>query len=777
MSFLTRWFRLSNVTRKVCSPRHRSRPLVERLEDRRLPATFTVSTLADAGAGSLRQALLDANATAGADVITFQVAGTIRLKSGALPAVTDVINIDGTTAPGFGGTPLVEVDAKGFGGLRFNAGSAGSALRSLGLVNAAGDGVTLNAGDITVVGNYIGLGLNGQSPAGNSGNGLTITASSSTDFIGGRLARERNVISGNGGNGIALVGSTNVTVQNNFIGTDAGGTLARGNRGNGILLTAFAGGNLLGGTETGGNDPTNGVFVRPPDGNVISGNTGNGVLLNGGANDNTLEGNFIGTDVTGLKARGNNLDGVALVHAPGNALYGTSPLGTQNPFIYYNVVSGNGGNGLRITDSDGTIAQANFVGLGSDNMTPVGNGLNGVLVEGSSADTMFGGAIPLGNVVAANGQNGVVVQDTATGFESFNTFCGEGAFVTYTNLGNRLDGFLITSTGGNNLLLVNQVDNSGRDGVEICGEASGVQVTISIIGGFINGTVALPNRDNGIEVGGNAHGNVIGGPAPPHKIGSHNVISANLGYGVAFTGTAHNNQLNFSFIGTDVQGNVKGGVLLGPGTYANTVGSTDSSLPTVIGDNLGDGIDMDRTRGNNVIGTQIGAEADARGNEIPRPNAGDGIRIVKSSGNVIGGTASGDGNVIAFNQGNGVFVKSGDGNTISGNSIYRNADLGIRLAQGANNNQAAPVLTSAVSLPGGVRVSGTITSTPNTVFTIELFAGGGKTFLGSVQVTTDANGVASFTFDGLPAGDNDFVATATDPAGNTSEFSLPLSVG
>ncbi len=80
-----------------------------------------------------------------------------------------------------------------------------------------------------------------------------------------------------------------------------------------------------------------------------------------------------------------------------------------NPFVFYNVISGNGGNGLRVTNSNDTTIQANFIGIGADNLTAVGNALNGVLVEGSSTNTTMGGPIPLGNVDAANGQNGIVV--------------------------------------------------------------------------------------------------------------------------------------------------------------------------------------------------------------------------------------------------------------------------------------------------------------------------------------------------------------------------------
>src|SRR5262249_33820451 len=121
---------------------------------------------------------------------------------------------------------------------------------------------------------------------------------------------------------------------------------------------------------------------------------------------------------------------------------------------------------------------------------------------------------------------------------------------------------------------------------------------------------------------------------------------------------------------------------------------------------------------------------------------------------------------------------------IQENSIFENTGLGIRLSPDANNNQATPVLTSAVPAPGGVLVSGTLTSTPSTMFTIELFAdtrsgrsgsAEGRIFLGSVSVTTDAAGLASFTFVGqLSAGSRALTATATDPLDDTSEFSAAL---
>ena len=115
--------------------------------------------------------------------------------------------------------------------------------------------------------------------------------------------------------------------------------------------------------------------------------------------------------------------------------------------MFYNVISGNGANGLLVDNSNGTTIQANFFGMGANNNTARGNATNGVIVEGSSTNTDMGGPIPLGNVDACNGQNGIVVAGTASFFTSYNTFCGLAAFSTDPNFGNGTDGMLITTTG------------------------------------------------------------------------------------------------------------------------------------------------------------------------------------------------------------------------------------------------------------------------------------------------------------------------------------------
>ena len=327
------------------------RPLLELLETRLTPTTFMVSNLNDAGADSLRQAILDSNAAPGANTIDFSVAGTIQLTSAALPGITDAVDIDGASAPGFSNAPVVELDAHGLAGLVFNSGSANSSLVSLSIVNAAGTGVTLGDSNITVMGNYIGLALDGSTIAANTGDGLQIDASLN-DTIGGTEALDRNVISGNTLNGIFIPGGNSNATDNqiigNFIGTDATGALARGNGADGILILDESSGNTIGGTAVGAR-------------NIISGNGGNGIDYITSAFNNTTINNYIGTDVTGTFAIGNK--GFGVVHAGqlGETIGGPDPADQ-------NVISGNLSGGIEASAGGLIVGPTQVLGnlIGTD---------------------------------------------------------------------------------------------------------------------------------------------------------------------------------------------------------------------------------------------------------------------------------------------------------------------------------------------------------------------------------------------------------------------------
>ena len=242
-----------------------------------------------------------------------------------------------------------------------------------------------------------------------------------------------------------------------------------------------------------------------------------------------------------------------------------------------------------------------------------------------------------------------------------------------------------------------------------------------------------------------------------------------------------------SFIGTDITGikafgNAGAGIFIGGNAQDNTIGGTAAFDQNVISGNLGGGIQLSGTsQGTDVVGNFIGSD---RNGKHALGNHGNGIWIV-SSNNQIGGTAAGTGNVIAFNSQDGVLVDTGTNNSIQSNSVFSNASPGILLLDNGNLNQPAPVLTAAYSPTSTtVQVTGTLLAAANTTYTVELFAspsstpGQGEALLGSLTVTTAANGFVSFGFtSSLPTSAGSVVtATATDPKNNTSALSAPLTL-
>jgi hypothetical protein len=318
--------------------RFRGQPVLELLESRLTPSTFTVATLNDAEAGSLRQAILDANSNPGADVIDFSTAGIIQLTSGALPAITGPVTIDGTSAPGFAAAPVVEVDANSFAGLQFDAGSANSRLMALSVVNASGAGVRLGDAGIAVTGNYLGLTLDGTHAAGNA-IGIEIDAAALNTSVGGLAAAQRNVISGNTGQGIFLNGATGSQIFGNFIGTDSSGHQPVANQ---IGIGISGSNNTVGGPNTGaGNviafNTNQGVLVSQGNGNAILGNSihsngGAGIELAAGANLNQVAPVLtFSTIKAGSIARPFNADVGGALMAAANTTYTIEIFATQSP--------------------------------------------------------------------------------------------------------------------------------------------------------------------------------------------------------------------------------------------------------------------------------------------------------------------------------------------------------------------------------------------------------------------------------------------------------------
>ncbi|HET6313141.1 MAG TPA: hypothetical protein VFH60_04845, partial [Chloroflexia bacterium] len=252
---------------------------------------YVVNNTNDSGAGSLREAINMANAGPGKDSIIFNIPGsgvkTISPLS-ALPAITDPVEIDGTTQPGYTGTPVIELNGSSAGwpqaGLVVSAGNSTIKGLVINRFNAPNIKLTTNGGN-TLEGNFIGTNPAGTASMMTVGTGILIDGTSS-NVIGGTTNAARNLISGNGANGIVFVetisyGTRANQVLGNYIGTDINGTAAISNTFNGVVMNN-AHDNVVGSTAAGA-------------GNLISGNGLNGVYIEM-AIGARVRGNYIGTD-------------------------------------------------------------------------------------------------------------------------------------------------------------------------------------------------------------------------------------------------------------------------------------------------------------------------------------------------------------------------------------------------------------------------------------------------------------------------------------------------
>jgi hypothetical protein len=342
------------------------------------------------------------------------------------------------------------------------------------------------------------------------------------------------------------------------------------------------------------------------------------------------------------------------------------------------------------------------------------------------------------------------------------------------------------------------------------GTASGFVIQGNYIGTDTTGRRASPNSTyDGIVVAGNATV-TIGGTGQ----GDGNVISGNAGRGIDFgAGSVGGSTVQGNFIGTDASGtsavpNQGDGIFVN-GNSGTVIGGADPGAGNVISANKGDGIGIGGTTvGSFVIqGNWIGTKPDG---SSALGNAGFGVAFQnKPGGDLLGGTAPGAANTIAFNGRAGVQVGVGTGHQISENSIFNNAGMGIDLTicsngscpgpdpndpgdgdTGANQFQNFPVISASKTSGGITTITGTLNSAASSPFTIELFSsptcdatgyGEGKHFLGATAVTTDGSGNAKFRLSANPAVPSGWsvTGTATDGSGNTSEFSPcrgPLTV-
>ena len=764
-----------NRTQKRISKFFRLGTRIEDLERRALLATLVVNTTADsndptASTLSLREAIEVSNGTlpvsslsAGAQALisgTFlssvpndivfslsqpsapasPVIQKITLNT-PLPIITLPVNIDGyTEEDSYGNAPTHTDydDAKALIHLD------GSAIPSL--TYPSTDGLAIQAPNCQV---------NGMIISGFTNAGISISgANSQGNFIWGNFigalpdAKTGNNFgyAGNSGSGILVTSSNNFVGGNNpglrnviaFNGVGVRIDTATGtgnliqnnfilqNTNQGVYVTSSN--NVIGEAQTGG-------------GNVISGNGAQGVLIQNPSGGGTVQGNAVlgneigtglgniaGTITRGETPFGNGAEGILIDNSPKNQIGGSAAAAR-------NVVGANVGDGIRVKGNLATNNQilGNYVGF---NITPAGleailPNQNGITVE--SANNFIGGSVTgAGNTVDLNRAHGILITGANLGptDPAVTNNLVRGNIVGLnpgagTDFGNTLDGIHIiasaANTIGGTIAGARNVISGNNNGLVLDGSgATGNIVEGNFIGTAQDGLTPLGNAVNGIIING-APLNTIGGVAS----GAGNVISGN-NYGILITGaTALNNQIQGNFIGTDLTAKA-------------------------------------------VINNQI-----------------DGINITgNASDNLIGGLASGAGNTIIDNAGNGVNIVSGTGNGILSNSIDSNNLLGITLGSvgKGNNLQSAPTLLSAAPDGNSTNVQGTFNSLPNTSYTVQFFSspakdpsgfGEARTLVGTVTLTTDASGNANFDLN-LPTAVSagQFIsATATDPQNNTSVFS------
>ncbi len=555
----------------------------------------------------------------------------------------------------------------------------------------------LPADQNVVAGNLIGINESGTAAIGNSSDGVEIY-NGSDNTIGGTTSAERNVISGNAGNGVFIYEFPTLTARSNqvignLIGTSAAGLGAIPNSGNGVEIID-ATNNSIGGITAGTIPGTNVPGSSSGAGNVISGNaqwgiqilvTGSSIPTGGNVNPATLAnavvGNYIGTGALGATAIPNMLGGV-LVNDLSTQYFIPQTIGGSLAGAG-NLISGNANVGIELLGPQITIAnpssivgensvvQGNLIGLGVGGAI-FGNG-TGVLIDNSPGNVIGGlastpGTGP-GNIISGNGDIGIhVFEPLSVGDQiegnAIGTNISGDAFPGGTveqsppqSVGVLIDGASNDTVGGaalgaGNVLSANVV------GVEISGlkqgngQTSGSKNVVqgNLIGTDASGTLPVSNLDVGVFIS-NSQGNIVG---------PGNVISAN---GIA----------GVEILATGSKGNLVAGNTIGLGKYGGMF-RTLTKKPDLISISP-------------EMGVPVFTHAQLNGVVI----LGASSNTVGVSTNVTGSQA----NTIGGNVQVGVYITSRDfaglnyptavNNVVSGNTIQRDGIYGVLFYDAPNN--------------------------------------------------------------------------------------------
>ena len=737
---------------------------------------------------TLRAAIQEANANSLITDITFAMPTTEPGHSGGvwtispgsvLPSISaGSLVLDATTQPGYATTPVVEIDGSstGAGGDGFRLLATDVTIRGFAINRFPGDGIevdTTGSGAV-IVGNHIGLDASGLIDRGNGMHGIDLQSGSTGSTVGGTAAADRNVISGNGSEGIIVLGSDGNTIIGNYIGTDATGNAPMPNANDGIHVATGA---------------ANNVFGQAGAGNVISGNGDDGIEIDDVSSGNLIQANTIGLGADGTTEVANGRYGVVLYNGANTTLIGGSGAGEGN------IISGNGLHGITLDGNSnaattGNIIAGNLIGTDITGLLEKGNGGAGIYFFGGVNNTTVGGATAgARNVISGNTTDGIYLQDAGTTDTEIT-----GNYIGVDITGNGVlpngDRGVQIESGANNTIVGgtaagegNVISANGNDGIVISDGASpgtgttGTVIQGNLIGIGADGSTALGNGANGVRIT-TEDGHRIGGTAA----GAGNVIANNTEDGVMLqNATATLNPI----LGNDIYANGQLGIDLGnDGVTGNDGGDGDSGANDLLnfpeitsatesGGTVTVDFDLDVPAGDYRIEFFDNAVADASGNgegetyvdfhDVVGHTGGSAsysTTIAGSIGDIIAATATEDlgasyGSTSEFS---GPVTVSPSGHLISG-TVFEDV-VGDVLADGSiggANNPGASNVDVYVYLDDG---DGNLDA--------------GDTLIGAAAVQTDANG--DYSVSGLADGDyfvvvdSKTVPSSQDPTANQTDI-------
>lgn len=373
---------------------------------------YVVNTTDDSGPGTLRQAILDANAHTGADTIIFNIpiidsnyangVWTIRPLSG-LPDVTDdSTTIDGTSQAAFIGDntnligPEIELDGTNAGASNgISVLSAHNVIKGLVINRFQQFGIDISyatAHDNVVAGNFVGTDATGTTDLGNALSGVFIYSGAKHNRIGGTTESERNVVSGNDWSGVEIqswLADSNIVIGN-YIGTNAAGTESLANGECGIHIWSGAKYNRIGG-------------MYCTEGNVISGNRWCGIDIGPYYTDyNVILKNIIGMNKDVTAAIPNNQSGISL-NSNHNIVGGT--VADEG-----NIISGNNDVGIVMGEGSNNTIAGNYIGTDRTGALAFPNEEGGIFIHSGGHDNTIGP----GNTIRFNMLDGIIVEGNST---------------------------------------------------------------------------------------------------------------------------------------------------------------------------------------------------------------------------------------------------------------------------------------------------------------------------------------------------------------------------